>query len=50
VQREVLARTAGPQSEAAFDEAETALKQQLEQLQRQRADFKKAGGGETGKK
>lgn len=50
IQREVLARTAGPQSEAAFDEAENALKQQLEQLQRQRADFKKAGGGGETKK
>lgn len=48
VHREVLARTAGPQSETAFDEAETALQQQLEQLKRQRAEFRKAsGGGET---
>ena len=52
VQREVLARTAGPQSDSAFDEAENALKQQLEQVQRQRAEFRKLGGGgtDTGKK
>lgn len=48
IQREVMARTTGPQSEQAFDEAESALKQQLEELQRQRRDYRNKGGGETG--
>jgi hypothetical protein len=47
IQREVLARTAGPQSDSAFDEAEKALKQQLEQIQNQRAEFRKLSGGGT---
>ena len=45
VQREVLERTTAPQSDEAFDAAETQLKQQLELLQRQRAEYRKQGGG-----
>lgn len=41
VAHQSLKQTTGPQSDAEFDEAERALKQQLEDLQRQR----KASGG-----
>jgi hypothetical protein len=50
IQREVVQRTTGPQSEAAFDQAETALKQQLDELRKQREEFQKSSGGGTGEK
>lgn len=36
VHQEILKQTTGPRTDAEFDEAERALKQQLEQLQQQR--------------
>ena len=48
VHREVLERTAGPQSDEALDEAEAQLKQQLELLQKQRAEYRKQRGGGGG--
>ncbi len=44
VQREALERSTAPTTDAAFDAAESQLKQQLETLQRQRADYNKQGG------
>jgi hypothetical protein len=43
VHQEILKQTAGPRSDAEFDEAEKALKQQLEQLQQQRHAAKGKG-------
>lgn len=43
VQKEVLERTMAPQTDAQFDEAEAALKQQLELLQKQRAERGRGG-------
>lgn len=43
VHQEILKQTTGPRSEAEFDEAEKALKQQLEQLQQQRNAAKGKG-------
>jgi hypothetical protein len=40
VHGEILKQTTTPRSDAEFDEAEKALKQQLEQLQQQRAAAK----------
>jgi hypothetical protein len=40
-----LEQMSRPQSDAEFDEAERALKQQLEDLQRQREAAKGSGGG-----
>jgi hypothetical protein len=43
VHQEILKQTTGPRSDAEFDEAEKALKQQLEQLQQQRNAAKGKG-------
>ena len=48
VQREVMIRASAPQSDAAFDDAERQLKQQLDDLQKQREEFRKTSGGPTG--
>ena len=45
IQRKVMIETQGPQSEAAFDEAEKQLSEQLEALKKQRDSFRQGGGG-----
>lgn len=45
VQKEVMERTLGPQSDEEFDAVEKELNQQLEQLRRQREQRRGKGGG-----
>jgi hypothetical protein len=46
VQQRIMQETMGPKSDAEFDEAERALKAQLDELKRQREASK--GGGKSG--